>query len=377
MSEDDTVKTPPVLPHSSFRPQTRPDGSRVRCSFAFSSRGCYACSITGLRFVMALPAEVQYWTEPFRAEPSLLSSLQPVSPTYNINCPVSEALRLVCFPHSETSPDIWAQLKVAHRLDGNTEIIQPTRVTDSHVEVKVDKLSPFTIVLKILGFKVEVRGQLLLFLLKLSSRQKLIILLLPSNVNVEEVKSKYTGYKFIPTFSNCVLLESTEYSLSCGIEGSTVQPKKHLFFRDYGPNFHGTFEVILSQEVKELELELFRSKSKELRVWSGKVLLEDAVEVAAPPAARAGGHFVDRHFTELVSRVTVVDPILDSLLQKNLITLEGYIKIRSRDTPSEKMRELLLGPMVSSGDRGKDELLRILAKEFPCLMADLKGQAFP
>nr|XP_015195113.1 PREDICTED: NACHT, LRR and PYD domains-containing protein 1b allele 3-like isoform X4 [Lepisosteus oculatus] len=343
MSEDDTVKTPPVLPHSSFRPQTRPDGSRVRCSFAFSSRGCYACSITGLRFVMALPAEVQYWTEPFRAEPSLLSSLQPVSPTYNINCPVSEALRLVCFPHSETSPDIWAQLKVAHRLDGNTEIIQPTRVTDSHVEVKVDKLSPFTIVLKILGFKVEVRGQLLLFLLKLSSRQKLIILLLPSNVNVEE---------------------------------------KHLFFRDYGPNFHGTFEVILSQEVKELELELFRSKSKELRVWSGKVLLEDAVEVAAPPAARAslppaGGHFVDRHFTELVSRVTVVDPILDSLLQKNLITLEGYIKIRSRDTPSEKMRELLLGPMVSSGDRGKDELLRILAKEFPCLMADLKGQAFP
>ncbi|XP_069054977.1 apoptosis-associated speck-like protein containing a CARD [Lepisosteus oculatus] len=236
--------------------------------------------------------------------------------------------------------------------------------------------SPFTIVLKILGFKVEVRGQLLLFLLKLSSRQKLIVLLLPSNVNMEEVKSKYTGYKFIPTFSNCVL-ESTEYSLSCGIEGSTVQPKKHLFFRDYGPNFHRTFEVILSKEVKELELELFRSESKELRVWSGKVLLEDAVEGVAPPTARVGGHFVDRHHTELVRRVTRVEPILDSLLQKNIITHEEYSTICSRGTPSEKMRELLLGPMVSSGDRGKDELLRILAKEYLYLMADLKGQEFP
>uniref|UniRef100_W5MBX3 PYD and CARD domain containing n=1 Tax=Lepisosteus oculatus TaxID=7918 RepID=W5MBX3_LEPOC len=85
-------------------------------------------------------------------------------------------------------------------------------------------------------------------------------------------------------------------------------------------------------------------------------------------------HFVDRHRSALIQRVTMVAPILDALLTKKYVSQEEYSLILEERTPASRMRALLTGPMVTCGKRGKDELCRILEQEQPILMEDLMGQ---
>ncbi|XP_069041630.1 apoptosis-associated speck-like protein containing a CARD [Lepisosteus oculatus] len=101
-----------------------------------------------------------------------------------------------------------------------------------------------------------------------------------------------------------------------------------------------------------------------------------------PPAGAAaedryvknGVHFVDRHRSALIQRVTMVEPILDALLTKKYVSQEEYSLILEERTPVSRMRALLTGPMVTCGKRGQDELCRILEQEQPILMEDLMGQ---
>ncbi|KAG9466160.1 hypothetical protein GDO78_017114, partial [Eleutherodactylus coqui] len=51
-------------------------------------------------------------------------------------------------------------------------------------------------------------------------------------------------------------------------------------------------------------------------------------------------HFVDKHRTDLIQRVTLVAPILDDLLQDGLLPCEAYNMVHSRNTDQEKMRTL-------------------------------------
>ncbi|XP_040211500.1 E3 ubiquitin-protein ligase CHFR-like [Rana temporaria] len=51
-------------------------------------------------------------------------------------------------------------------------------------------------------------------------------------------------------------------------------------------------------------------------------------------------HFIDRHRAALISRVPLVEPILDHLLQNDLLIEEQYDNVRSRPTSQEKMRQL-------------------------------------
>ncbi|MBN3325732.1 ASC protein, partial [Atractosteus spatula] len=116
---------------------------------------------------------------------------------------------------------------------------------------------------------------------------------------------------------------------------------------------------------------------------STKELMGEA-STGKPPAgaaAAAGGrymkdgvHFVDRHRSALIQRVTMVAPILDALLTKKYVSQEEYSSILEERTPSRRMRALLAGPMVTCGKRGQDELCRILEQEQRILMEDLMGQ---
>uniref|UniRef100_A0A671Y647 CARD domain-containing protein n=1 Tax=Sparus aurata TaxID=8175 RepID=A0A671Y647_SPAAU len=73
-------------------------------------------------------------------------------------------------------------------------------------------------------------------------------------------------------------------------------------------------------------------------------------------------HFVDKHQSELIKRVSKVEPILDELLRQNVIQQESCEKIKTLSTAEEKMRELISGPLKSSGVQGKDMFYEILIK---------------
>ncbi|KAG9462227.1 hypothetical protein GDO78_014639 [Eleutherodactylus coqui] len=82
-------------------------------------------------------------------------------------------------------------------------------------------------------------------------------------------------------------------------------------------------------------------------------------------------HFVDEHRTELIQRVTLVDPILDDLFQMQLLTQEAYDTVRSINTNQEKMRELYVH-VNSWGNEDKDKFLQSLIKHNSPLIRDLE-----
>lgn len=96
------------------------------------------------------------------------------------------------------------------------------------------------------------------------------------------------------------------------------------------------------------------------------------IEAAAPGAPpRDEEHFVDRHRAELISRATLVSPILDDLYK--LLTPEDYTTVRNKNTPQEQMRELLRY-VESWGNEGKDKLLEALRRHNAPLVRDLEGR---
>ncbi|XP_044215680.1 uncharacterized protein LOC122987727 isoform X2 [Thunnus albacares] len=82
--------------------------------------------------------------------------------------------------------------------------------------------------------------------------------------------------------------------------------------------------------------------------------------------------FVDKHRVELIRRVTNVAPILEELLKRDVINQVNYDKIRANHDSQETMRALLSGPLESSGVRGKQIFHKILERNEPHLIDDLK-----
>ncbi|XP_067456887.1 uncharacterized protein [Thunnus thynnus] len=82
--------------------------------------------------------------------------------------------------------------------------------------------------------------------------------------------------------------------------------------------------------------------------------------------------FVDKHRLELIRRVTNVAPILEELLERDVINQVNYDKIRANHDSQDTMRALLSGPLESSGVRGKQIFYKILERNEPHLIDDLK-----
>lgn len=82
-------------------------------------------------------------------------------------------------------------------------------------------------------------------------------------------------------------------------------------------------------------------------------------------------HFVDKHRLQLINRVSNVAPILDELLDSNVIQQESYDTIRALSTCQEKIRAIYAA--LKAGESCKDIFYDILKKNDPYLIADLQG----
>nr|XP_057909285.1 apoptosis-associated speck-like protein containing a CARD isoform X3 [Doryrhamphus excisus] len=82
-------------------------------------------------------------------------------------------------------------------------------------------------------------------------------------------------------------------------------------------------------------------------------------------------HFVDRHKTELIKRLSNINPILDFLLEKNVIQDEVYDDIRAVKGNQQKMREIYR-QALKSGNKAKDLFLKALEENDPYLVDDLR-----
>lgn len=79
---------------------------------------------------------------------------------------------------------------MAHVTGGNVEIIQPLKVTNTHVIIDIEGLSLFGVLKALLYKGYSIKAQVLLFYKKIIGTHrmsKLHMHLLPQNVPVEEV----------------------------------------------------------------------------------------------------------------------------------------------------------------------------------------------
>ncbi|XP_029959498.1 apoptosis-associated speck-like protein containing a CARD isoform X1 [Salarias fasciatus] len=81
-------------------------------------------------------------------------------------------------------------------------------------------------------------------------------------------------------------------------------------------------------------------------------------------------HFVDQHQSELIKRVTNVEPILDQLLDRKVLQQECYDQIRALSTHQAQMRELFSGPL-QAGRGAKDVFYEILKEQEKFLVEEL------
>ncbi|KAK0131636.1 Apoptosis-associated speck-like protein containing a CARD [Merluccius polli] len=88
-------------------------------------------------------------------------------------------------------------------------------------------------------------------------------------------------------------------------------------------------------------------------------------------------HFVDRHRSSLIQRISLVAAILDQLLDHKVVSQEQYDTILTKATRQDQVRELYSGALRSSGTRGKDIFLSVLEELEPFLIEDLRGQCRP
>ncbi|KAF5887785.1 NACHT, LRR and PYD domains-containing protein 1b allele 2-like, partial [Clarias magur] len=237
-------------------------------SFWCSHAGQFYCKLTNLVFEMKGSGKVLYafvsWD---KSQLQGMGQFQPAGPLYNITCSEDSILYLH-LPHCEIHTDNnQIELAVAHISDDTVEILQPLKITNTHVILEVPGLSIFGLLRKCF-FQEPINAQVLLFykeIIGTQRKRKLDIHLLPGNVSVKEVQQQHQGNTYIPCSSICQLIPGKKYKPICKPKPYVSQPKVETFGCDFGPNYHPTFEVFFNPEDEDLTLGLLDETDQE--VW--------------------------------------------------------------------------------------------------------------
>lgn len=346
------------------------DKNRMKYRFFCSRAGHFKCKLTDLVFEMEGKGEVLYRIVSWDGCVSDGLQKDSAGPLYSIEC-LEGSIRHLHLPHCETCTDV-VKLTVAHATGGNVEIIQPLKVTDTHVIIHIHGLSLFGILKALLFQEYPIRAQVLLFRKKMTgklSRSKLNIHLLPGNVPVKEVQKQRECNEYIETTSKCQLTPGKLYRLCCKTTDRDYepQPEEETFDLDYGPNYHPTFEVLFNTELDEITLSLLDENGQQ--VWTPReVSLLTDTEAVSANTDKAGADFVDKHRETLIQSVPSVIEIADVLKGKKMISDEMYYKIESKEIRQEQMRELY---RCLTSTAVKAEFYKILQEKHQYILEDL------
>ncbi|KAF4073363.1 hypothetical protein AMELA_G00257900 [Ameiurus melas] len=365
------------------------DKNTYEYRFLCPHAGLFMCKLTNLVFEMEGKGVVVYRIVSWDSH--VLDGLQEESagPLYSIKC-LEGSIRHLRLPHCETRTDV-VKLTVAHATGGNVEIIQPLKVTDTHVIIHIHGLSLFGLIKALLFQEYPIRAQVLLFRKKITgkhSRSKLNIHLLPGNVPVKEVQKQRECSENIETTAKCQLTPGKLYRPRCKTTDRDYvhQPEEETFDLDYGPNYHPTFEVLFNTELDEITLSLLDENGRE--VWTPRevslltgadfvdkhreTLIQRVPSVMEIAGGLKGADFVDKHRAKLIQRFHSVMEVADGLRDKNIITAEMYDKIKAKTTAQDKMREVYKC-LDSRGRAAKEVFYDILVRNHSLLVDDLKS----
>ncbi|XP_037605257.1 protein NLRC3-like [Sebastes umbrosus] len=382
---------------TSFSPEQTAGSSY---SFRCPGPGVFQCALTGLVFVMAQEAELQYrtvqWDESFLQSAGKMAA----GPLFNIKCSEDAALRQLHLQHCDTKEALLCDglLSVAHISDDGMSILEPLEITDTHVVVKISHLSAFGLIWKKIRNKIwPIKGQVLLFLRPPTRTQQVLdVFLLNKNVLVSEVKAQQGRATYIQISAKCLLNFGQSYSLHCEPEGFTIQPDCEPFDSDYGPNYHPTFEVFLTTIPEKVTL-MVKAQERTDHVWRREVCLtdltmeirqrnvppEDSVlpEDSVPPEDRVPPEdsvsseyivtpeeklrMVRKEFTDRMSDPSL-NMLLDELFQRRVINDREMESIRKAKSRADKAQDLI-DTVRLKGTEASSVLIAALREVDPCV----------
>ncbi|KAG8015006.1 NLR family CARD domain-containing protein 3 [Nibea albiflora] len=349
--------------------------------YMFPSSGLFHCSLTGLVFNVTHEGEVKYKTclwDRMLIHPGHMVSGGPL---FNIECP-QESISQLHLPHCEPEPALVADsISVVHITDDGMTVIKPQEITDTHVVVDTPHLSAYGIVWDLIKrFKdfmtTPIKAQVLLFLRSLYRGGQLIlsVILLPGNVPLQEVKAQYEECEYIKAPSSCLLHQAQQYSLHSHPEDCEIQPETFQFFENYGPNYHASFEIIVTTNAV---VTLIVKDPEKTHAWMYKLHVPDIFQ-QTPPAEKpkpvntsAEGKLrnIREHFIARVSD-PVLDKMLDGLLSREV--LNDYECEAVRPLPRQDKARQLIDMVHRKGTEASAAMISVFSSSDPYLCKDLR-----
>ncbi|KAM5151912.1 apoptosis-associated speck-like protein containing a CARD [Mantella aurantiaca] len=135
-----------------------------------------------------------------------------------------------------------------------------------------------------------------------------------------------------------------------------------LILRYYGESYGIELTVSILKAINENQV------AAELE----RLLENDSSTSGSASGSRSKKHFVDEHMKALIDKVSMVAPILDSLLSEDLLTYEEYETIRGEGTSYAQMRKLYAIKVKSWNDPQKDVFKKALRDADPILVKNLE-----
>ncbi|XP_019201067.2 uncharacterized protein LOC100697750 [Oreochromis niloticus] len=299
------------------------------------------------------------------------------SPLFNIESS-KDAVRQLHLPHCEPQEALLSDcLSVVHISAGKMNFFKPRKITDTHVIVEVTHLSSFGLVWNIKRFwnkEKPVSGQVLLFLEPINfrtQRQNLNVLLLTSNIPVEEVRVKYRDANFIQAPSKCKLIKDHRYTVLCPV-AYKVQPPEEDFDLDFGTNYPPTFQIRLPANTEEVTITIQGQTNTD--VWKCAIDLPDTLQ-RTHSRSRLQSFPPDKHlfavrkqFVDQVSDSTV-NQLLDNLLQQGIINKEEMDSARIKPR-ADRARDVI-DVVRNKGEEASSSLIDGLRELDPYLSETL------
>ncbi|XP_032366275.1 uncharacterized protein LOC116685222 [Etheostoma spectabile] len=229
---------------------------------------------------MTQEAELRYNTVQW--DENLLQSASRIAagPLFDIKCSEDGAVCQLHLPHCDTKEALLVDglLSVVHISDDGMSILEPLKITDTHVVLKVPHLSALGLVWdfirRFVNLSLPIEAQVLLILRSsYTAGPVLNVLLLPGNIPLNEVKEQYEDAEHIPIPSYCDVRFGQSYRVHCEPGVHRIQPERAPFRLRYGPNYHPTFQVLLETIPEDVTL-IFQD-SERTDVWRRDLHLRD------------------------------------------------------------------------------------------------------
>ncbi|MEQ2288610.1 hypothetical protein AMECASPLE_024425 [Ameca splendens] len=348
-----------------------------------SEAGRFECSVSGLRWVCKEKVNFRYRFYSWDGHMVRMESrgYRPAGPLMDIAVLTGKMME-VQLPHwicIDNVPELLDNFAVLHVNDCGDVLEKVTQVTATHVSLTEPVFSMLAALINCIFPPRITCCNTLIYYQPKTPFLKLHVYLIPPDpalklsVHREESSRGYEEIK--KPRPDKPMKIGQGFTLKATVETAKIQPPEITLRHDsQDPNF---YEVFIENPEGNFHLELCQTCSE--KVWFCEIRKDDypksgsfevkGSSLEAVAAKREEEHFVDKYRDELIQRVRNIGPILDGLLQQNVLQQEAYNTITSLQTSESQMREIFC--CLRAGDACKDIFHRLLEQKEPFLISDL------